>query len=86
MFREITDDDKIEPYTIELKNCPFCGAGMGKLFIEQDEIGWYFVHCHPSDRGCGATGPGGFCENDAAVKWNKRRIPSEQQRWLEGDD
>lgn len=86
MFREITDDDKLEPYTIKLKNCPFCGAGMGKLFIATDEIGWHFVHCNPVGNGCGATGPAAISEEYAARLWNDRHIPSEQQRWLEGDD
>ena len=61
---------------MELKPCPFCGR-RGSLFIETDEIGWVFVHCNPSDWGCGTTGPAAVDKEDAIEKWNKR--VSEQQ-------
>lgn len=56
----------------ELKSCPFCGSKQNRLFVEQDEAGWFYVICAPSDNGCGATGPAAINEKDAVNLWNWR--------------
>lgn len=57
--------------TDEIKPCPFCGK-KSSLLVDHDELNWFFIHCSPSDFGCGTTGPGGISEEDALEKWNIR--------------
>lgn len=56
----------------ELNPCPFCGSKQNRLFIEQDEAGWFYVICAPSDNGCAATGPAAITKEDAVNLWNRR--------------
>lgn len=56
----------------KLKPCPFCGSKQNRLFVERDEVGWFFVSCAPSDNGCGASGPGAIYEKEAIEAWNRR--------------
>ena len=53
--------------TPALACCPFCGS-CWDLSIEEYEVERFSVSCPP----CGAAGPCGFSEEDAADIWNRR--------------
>lgn len=59
---------ELEPW----KPCPFCGAKWNRLFVVENEIGWFYVECSANDNGCGAEGPIAISEDDAINAWNRR--------------
>lgn len=56
----------------EMINCPFCGAGSGKLFINHYRGTTFWISCETSDFGCGATGPECGSPEEACEAWNRR--------------
>lgn len=69
----------------ELKRCPFCGS---KAEIEHKRVlETWIVQC--SNQSCPASymiGADYDTIEEAIEAWNKRYRPSEQERWLNGDD
>lgn len=59
-------------YFDNIKPCPFCGSGSGRLFISHHNYEAFWISCEPSDYGCGATGPESDSPDGACEEWNRR--------------
>ena len=69
----------------ELKPCPFCRNKA--ILREKEGLGTWIVEC--SNGRCPASYMIGWdydTQIEAIEAWNKRYEPSEQERWLNGDD
>lgn len=56
-----------------LRPCPFCGGTFLNSPKWSEEVGAFIVSC--ADDLCGATGPTGASEEEAAELWNERPAP-----------